>query len=53
VEKAKEASILPATFDVKNWAEPKFVEKVLKQTDLQNAWPKYDAKGKTAKDAQI
>ncbi|MCL2452809.1 MAG: hypothetical protein FWD08_04060, partial [Alphaproteobacteria bacterium] len=28
VEKAKDAGILPATFDVKNWAEPKFVEKV-------------------------
>lgn len=53
VEKAKGAGIIPTAFDVKSWAEPKFVEEALKQTELQNAWPKYDVKGEPAKDAKI
>jgi sulfonate transport system substrate-binding protein len=53
VETAKEAGIVAAAFDVKSWAEPKFVEEALKQPGLQNAWPQYNAKGEQTKDAKI
>jgi sulfonate transport system substrate-binding protein len=53
VERAKAAGIIQASFDVKGWAEPKFVEEAVKQPGLQNAWALYNAKGEPAKDAKI
>jgi sulfonate transport system substrate-binding protein len=48
-DKAKEEGIIAASFDVKSWAEPRFVEEAVKQAGLQNAWARYDAKGGPAK----
>lgn len=52
-DREKDAGVITATFDVKRWAEPKFVEEALKQTNLQNAWPQYDVKGEPLKNAKI
>lgn len=53
VERAKDAGIINASFDVKSWAEPKFVEEAVKQPGLQSAWALYNAKGEPSKDAKI
>jgi sulfonate transport system substrate-binding protein len=52
VEGAKAAGIITASFDVKGWAEPKFVEEALKQPGLQNAWALYNAEGEPSKDVK-
>lgn len=53
VAKAKEIGLITAAFDVKGWAEPKFVEEALKQPGLQSAWALYNAKGEPIKDVKI
>ncbi len=53
VARAKDAGIINATFDVKSWAEPRFVEEALKQPGLQDVWALYNARGEPSKDAKI
>lgn len=45
VERAKSGRLIRSTFDVSQWVDGQFVERALKIQQLENHWPRYDAKG--------
>lgn len=45
VERAKSGRLIRSTFDVSQWVDGQFVERALKIQQLENHWPRYNAKG--------
>lgn len=46
IEEAKRFGLIRKTFRFEDWYEPRFLQQVLKELELQNYWVEYGADGK-------